>query len=90
MEGYIHEITVFPDLTAIIALPEMIFIVNQLLDVKTETDEHFVFFYDTTIKLGDFYVSPLVFRDIIFEDSYYASCFFDSWKEERKCAIKVF
>ncbi|CAC5412488.1 unnamed protein product [Mytilus coruscus] len=68
MEGYIHEITVFPDLTAIIALPEMISIVNQLLDVNTEEDIPFQFFYDTTFKLGDFYVSPLVFRNIIFED----------------------
>jgi len=33
MEGYIHEITVVPDLTAIIALLEMIAIVNQLVDV---------------------------------------------------------
>ncbi|XP_063408167.1 uncharacterized protein LOC134691530 [Mytilus trossulus] len=38
MEGYIQEITVFPDLTSIIALPEMISIVNQLLDVNTQTN----------------------------------------------------
>jgi len=69
MEGYIHEITVVPDLTAIIALLEMIAIVNQLVDVKTETYEHFVFFYDTTFKLSDFYVSLLAFQNIIFEDS---------------------
>ena len=68
MEGYIHEVTVFPDLTAVIALPEMISLVNQLLDVTTE-DVPFIFFYDTTFKLGDFYVSPLVFRNIIFENS---------------------
>jgi hypothetical protein len=68
MEGYIHEVTVFPDLTAVIALPEMISLVNQLLDVTT-ADVPFIFFYDTTFKLGDFYVSPLVFRNIIFENS---------------------
>jgi hypothetical protein len=62
MEGYIHEVTVFPDLTAVIALPEMISLVNQLLDVTT-ADVPFIFFYDTTFKLGDFYVSPLVFRN---------------------------
>ncbi|CAG2237138.1 unnamed protein product [Mytilus edulis] len=68
MDGFIHEVTVFPDLSSIIALPEMISIVNQLLDVNTEDDVPFVFFYDTTFKCGDFFVSPLVFRNIIFED----------------------
>ncbi|CAC5363339.1 unnamed protein product [Mytilus coruscus] len=69
LEGFIHdEVTVFPDLTSIIALPDMNSIVNQLLDVNTTDDIPFVFFYDTTFKLGDFYVSPLVFRNIIFED----------------------
>jgi hypothetical protein len=44
-EGYIHEVT---------ALPEMISLVNQLLDVTTEDDVPFIFFYDTTFKLGKF------------------------------------
>ena len=66
MEGYIHEVTVFLDLTTVIALPEMISLVNQLLGVTT-ADVPFIFFYDTIFKLGDFYVSPLVFRNIIFE-----------------------
>ncbi|VDI35357.1 Hypothetical predicted protein [Mytilus galloprovincialis] len=68
LEGFIHEVTVFPDLTSIIALSDMISIVNQLLDVNTTDYIPFVFFYDTTFKLGDFYVSPLVFRNIIFEN----------------------
>ena len=68
MEGYIHEVTVFPDFTAVIALPEMISLVNQLFNVTT-ADVPFIFFYDTTFKLGNFYVSPLVFRNIIFENS---------------------
>ena len=54
MEGYIHEVTVFPDLTTVIALPEMISLVNQLLDVNTEDDVPFIFFCDTTFKMGDF------------------------------------
>ena len=56
-------------MTAVIALPEMISLENQLLDVNTEDDVPFIFFYDTTFKMGDFYVSPLVFRNIIFENS---------------------
>jgi hypothetical protein len=66
MEGYIHEVTVFLGLTTVIALPGMISLVNQLLDVTT-ADVPFIFFHDTTFKLGDCYVSPLVFRNIIFE-----------------------
>lgn len=42
MEGYIHE--VFPDLTTVIALPEMISLVNQLRDVTTEDVVPFIFF----------------------------------------------
>lgn len=67
MEGYIHE--VFPDLTTVIALPAMIALVNQLRAVTTEDVVPFIFFYDTTFKLGDLYVSPLVLRNIIFENS---------------------
>jgi hypothetical protein len=44
MEGYNHEVTVSPDLTAVIALPEMLSLVNQLLDVNTEDDVPFIFF----------------------------------------------
>jgi hypothetical protein len=54
MEGFIHEVTVFSDLTTVIALPEMISLVNQLLGVTTE-DVPFIFVYDTTFKLGDFW-----------------------------------
>jgi len=43
MEGYIHEVTVFPDLTAVIALPEMISLVNQLLDVTTADVPVYIF-----------------------------------------------
>ena len=44
MEGCNHEVTVSPDLTTVIALPEMISLVNQLLDVNTEDDVPFIFF----------------------------------------------
>ena len=44
IEGYNHEVTVSPDLTAVIALPEMLSLVNQLLDVNTEDDVPFIFF----------------------------------------------
>ncbi|CAC5391402.1 unnamed protein product [Mytilus coruscus] len=88
LEGFIHEVTVFPDLTSIIAIPDMISIVNQLLDFNTSDDLPFVFFYDTNFKLGDFYVSPLVFRNISFED--YARCIFDSREKEGKKYILNF
>ena len=39
--------------------------VNRLLQLK-ETTNHQVMSYDTTFKLGDFYISPLLFRNIIF------------------------
>jgi hypothetical protein len=51
MEGYIHEVTAFSDLTTVIALPEMISLVNQLLDVNTEDDVPFIFFKRNTFSI---------------------------------------
>lgn len=39
--------------------------VNRLLQLKSEAAQ--LLSYDTTFKLGDFYVSPLLFRNILFK-----------------------
>lgn len=67
LEGYVHEITVYPDLLTIFALPEIIDCFVDLLQRETDTPVCLV--YDTTFNLGDFYVSPLVFRIVLFENT---------------------
>lgn len=65
LEGFVAEITVFPDLLTIFALPEIVNTFVELLQSNANTPVCLV--YDTTFNLGDFYVSPLVFKHVLFE-----------------------
>ena len=67
LEGFVHEIKVFPDLVAILGLPEIFDSFSQLLDID-DTTFSICLGYDTTFNLGDFYVTPLIFRHILFEN----------------------
>ena len=64
LEGFVHEIKVFPDLVAILGLPEMLDVFNQLLDIDY-TSFSVCMGYDTTFNLGDFYVTPLIFCHVL-------------------------
>ena len=65
LEGFVSEITVFPDLMTVFALPEIVKTFTEILQSNASTPVSLV--YDTTFNLGDFYVSPLVFRHVLFE-----------------------
>lgn len=67
LKGYITEITVYPDLKCFFGLSDLMFEFNRLLQMKSK----FVLYcsYDTTFKLGDFYLTPMVFRHVLFEES---------------------
>ena len=67
LDGFVSEITVYPDLLTIFALPEMISTFTELIQSNLDTPVCLV--YDTTFNLGDFYVSPLVFRHELFENT---------------------
>ena len=60
-----HKIVTFPDVIVICGLKLMLVEVNRLLQLKSEAAQ--LLSYDTTFKLGDFYVSPLLFRNILFK-----------------------
>ena len=66
LEGFVHEIKVFPDLLANLSLPEMLGVFFQLLDID-DTSFSVCMGYDTTFNLGDFYDTPLIFRHVLFE-----------------------
>lgn len=67
LDGFVEEITIYPDLISIFALPEMIDTFVEL--IQSNADSPVCLVYDTTFNLGDFYVSPLVFRHVLFEST---------------------
>ena len=62
--GFVHYIATFPDLAVIAGSQDVIQDLNNVIKLK---DPDFLFSYDTTFSLGEFYVSPLVFKHILFE-----------------------
>lgn len=62
--GFVHYIATYPDLAIIVGTQEILEELNRVVKLK---DRDFLFSYDTTFSLGEFYVSPLVFKHTLFE-----------------------
>ena len=62
--GFIHHIVTYPDLTIIAGSQGILDELNTVIKLK---DKEFLFSYDTTFSLGEFYVSPLVFKHTLFD-----------------------
>ena len=60
--GFIRKITTYPDLVCICGLQEILEEANKVLQLKSPSQ---LLSYDTTFKLGDFYVSPLLFKRFV-------------------------
>ena len=63
---FVWKIISYPDLECILGMKDMIDELERVLQLK-EVGQ--LLSYDTTFDLGDFYVSPLIFRHIIFKES---------------------
>lgn len=64
---FVYKITTFPDLVVICGLKSILFEVDRIIMVKSQ---HSVLLsYDTTFKLGDFYLSPILFKHVLFVDA---------------------
>ena len=61
--GFVRQITTYPDLECVCGLEEIAKELEKLLYLKCPSQ---LLSYDTTFKLGDFYVSSLIFRHSIF------------------------
>ena len=63
--GFIWKIITYPDLIVIFGLQELLEEMDKvlLLDCSSQMLSH-----DTTFQLGDFYVSPLLFRHTVFKN----------------------
>ena len=62
--NYIWHITTYPDLVIVAGQKDLL---NELDTLTCIKDEHMLLSYDTTFCLGEFYVSPLLFKHIMFE-----------------------
>ena len=63
--SFIHHITTYPDLCIVCGYQEMI---DEMSSIKRLRQPEFLMSYDTTFNLGEFYVSPLVFKHIVFNE----------------------
>ena len=63
INGFIWKITTYPDLICIFGMKELL---DELDKVLILDSEHQLLSYDTTFELGDFYLSPLIFRHTLF------------------------
>ncbi len=66
MRNFILKIITFPDLIVICGFKELMKEVNKLLQLGSTGQ---LLSYDTTFKLGDFYVSTFLFRNLLFKSS---------------------
>ena len=65
LTGTIWKIDIYPDLACVLGIEDLLLELNNIL----ATNQGTILQYDTTFNLGDFYVSPLVFRHSIFDKS---------------------
>ena len=67
LSGFVAKITTYPDLIVICGMPHMIQELDSVLISRSKSPT--LLSYDTTFQLGDFYLSPLLFRHTLFVGS---------------------
>ena len=67
LNGYVKLITTYPDLVVICGLDKLIEELDFTLQMDSERPQ--LLSYDTTFQLGDFYLSPLLYRHTLFSHS---------------------
>ena len=58
--------SIYPDIRIILGSKDILSELNNVLTVKS--DEPAILSYDTTFNVGDFFVSVLVFRHVLFKN----------------------
>ncbi len=64
---FVKQIATFPDLVVICGLPGLLTEFDLLLQLESTNSQ--LLSYDTTFQLGDFYLSPLLYRQNLFSGS---------------------
>ena len=66
LQDYVFQIVTYPHLMCFVGLKEILDDFNKLLEIDANS---ITCGYDTTFNLGDFYVTPFVFRHVVFKQS---------------------
>ncbi|KAJ8346531.1 hypothetical protein SKAU_G00279320 [Synaphobranchus kaupii] len=56
LEGFIREMTIYPNMVTVAALPEMVEEFKKLLLLLPQSHPPQMLYYDTTFNMGDFYI----------------------------------
>ena len=79
---FVHKIITFPDLLLVICgIKHFLIECNRLLALHSTLPSSQLLSYDTTFQLGDFYLSPLFFRNTLSKITCHAGNFCYSRKE---------
>ena len=65
--GFVRKIETYPNLVVVCGLKSLMNELNRI--IQAELDIPILLSYDTTFSLGDIYVSPLLFRHVLFDSS---------------------
>ncbi len=74
LDGFIKVITTYPDLVIICGLDKLIHEFELILQIDSKCPQ--LLSYDTTFQLGDFYLSPFLYRYTVFSNSPVIPCLF--------------
>ena len=66
IDGFVHKVITYQDLTCICGLGTIMNEANKVLQLK---DPGQLLSYDIIFQMGDFYVSTLLFRHLIFQEN---------------------
>ena len=69
LKDYIHRMFLVPELGVVLAHRAMLQEFRAVLSTTGQQQQQQLLSYDTTYNLGDFYVSPLLFRHILFKNA---------------------
>ena len=74
LDDFVHKIITYPDLIVISGMKKMLTEMNIILASAGQGSQ--LLSYDTTFKLGDFYISPFLFRNTLFKKNPVMPAFF--------------
>lgn len=67
LEDFVCKIITFPDLIVVCGLKTVLQELDRIISAVTKSP--ILLSYDTTFQLGNFYVSPLLFRHVLFNEN---------------------
>ena len=67
LETFVHKMISFPDLTFICGLKTVLQELDHIISAVTKSPT--LLSHDTTFQLGDFYVSPVLFHQVLFNEN---------------------